>query len=31
MPFATTHTVSLHGAVGHLIDVQTVCRPARSG
>jgi magnesium chelatase family protein len=23
MPFATAHTVSLHGAVGHLIDVQS--------
>lgn len=23
MPFATAHTVSLHGALGHLIDVQT--------
>ena len=27
MPFATAHTVSLHGAVGHLIDVQTDVSP----
>ena len=30
MPFATAHTVSLHGAVGHLIDVQTDVSPGRS-
>ena len=27
MPFATARTVSLHGAVGHLIDVQTDVSP----
>ena len=31
MPFATTHTVSLHGAVGHLIDVQTDVSPGQVG
>ena len=27
MPFATAHTVSLHGALGHLIDVQADVSP----
>jgi len=27
MPVATTRAVSLHGAVGHLIDVQTDVSP----
>ncbi|KQW53529.1 magnesium chelatase [Nocardioides sp. Root1257] len=31
MPFATAHTVSLHGAVGHLIDVQTDVSPGQAG
>lgn len=31
MPFATAHTVSLHGAVGHLIDVQTDISPGQTG
>ena len=31
MPVATTHTVSLHGAVGHLIDVQTDVSPGQVG
>ncbi len=31
MPFATTHTVSLHGALGHLIDVQTDVSPGMVG
>ncbi len=31
MPFATTHTVSLHGAMGHLIDVQTDVSPGQVG
>ncbi|MGB0099325.1 MAG: YifB family Mg chelatase-like AAA ATPase [Nocardioides sp.] len=31
MTFATTHTVSLHGAVGHLIDVQTDVSPGQVG
>ncbi len=31
MPFATTHTVSLHGAQGHLIDVQTDVSPGQVG
>ncbi|MFC7496154.1 MULTISPECIES: YifB family Mg chelatase-like AAA ATPase [unclassified Nocardioides] len=31
MPFATAHTVSLHGAVGHLIDVQTDVSPGQVG
>ena len=29
MAFATTHTVSLHGAVGHLIDVQADVSPGQ--
>ena len=31
MPFATARTVSLHGAVGHLIDVQTDVSPGQVG
>jgi magnesium chelatase family protein len=31
MPFATAHTVSLHGALGHLIDVQTDVSPGQVG
>jgi magnesium chelatase family protein len=31
MPFATAHTVSLHGALGHLIDVQTDVSPGSVG
>jgi magnesium chelatase family protein len=31
MPFATTRTVSLHGAVGHLIDVQSDVSPGQPG
>jgi magnesium chelatase family protein len=31
MPVATTRTVSLHGAVGHLIDVQTDVSPGQVG
>ena len=31
MPFATTHTVSLHGAQGHLIDVQSDVSPGQVG
>lgn len=31
MPFATAHAVSLHGAVGHLIDVQTDVSPGQVG
>ena len=31
MPGATTRTVSLHGAVGHLIDVQTDVSPGQVG
>lgn len=31
MPVATTHAVSLHGAVGHLIDVQTDVSPGQVG
>jgi magnesium chelatase family protein len=31
MPFATTHSVSLHGAVGHLIDIQTDVSPGQVG
>ena len=31
MPFATSHTVSLHGAVGHLIDVQSDVSPGVVG
>ncbi len=31
MPFATAHTVSLHGAVGHLIDVQSDVSPGQVG
>lgn len=31
MPFATAHTVSLHGAVGHLIDVQADVSPGQVG
>lgn len=31
MPVATAHTVSLHGAVGHLIDVQTDVSPGQVG
>lgn len=31
MPFATTHTVSLHGALGHLIDVQADISPGQVG
>ncbi|GAA4725457.1 YifB family Mg chelatase-like AAA ATPase [Nocardioides endophyticus] len=31
MPFATARTVSLHGAVGHLIDVQSDVSPGQPG
>ncbi|WP_340539407.1 YifB family Mg chelatase-like AAA ATPase [Nocardioides sp. GXZ039] len=31
MPFATTHTVALHGALGHLIDVQADVSPGQAG
>ncbi|WP_193612274.1 YifB family Mg chelatase-like AAA ATPase [Nocardioides lijunqiniae] len=31
MPFATTHTVSLHGAMGHLVDVQADVSPGQVG
>ncbi|WP_296605814.1 YifB family Mg chelatase-like AAA ATPase [Nocardioides sp.] len=31
MPIATAHTVSLHGAVGHLIDVQADVSPGQVG
>ncbi len=31
MPFATAHTVSLNGAVGHLIDVQSDVSPGQVG
>ena len=31
MPFATTHTVSLQGALGHLIDVQADVSPGQVG
>jgi magnesium chelatase family protein len=31
MPFATAQTVSLHGAVGHLIDVQCDVSPGQPG
>ena len=31
MAFATAHTVSLHGALGHLIDVQTDVSPGQVG
>jgi magnesium chelatase family protein len=31
MPFATAHTVSLHGSLGHLIDVQTDVSPGMVG
>ncbi len=31
MPFATARTVSLHGAVGHLIDVQSDVSPGQVG
>ena len=31
MPYATAHTVSLHGALGHLIDVQTDVSPGQVG
>lgn len=31
MPFATTRTVSLHGALGHLIDVQADVSPGMVG
>lgn len=31
MPFATAHTVSLRGAIGHLIDVQTDVSPGQVG
>ncbi len=31
MPFATAHTVSLHGALGHLIDVQADVSPGTVG
>ena len=31
MPFATARTVSLHGAVGHLVDVQTDVSPGQVG
>ena len=31
MPFATTRTVSLHGALGHLIDVQADVSPGQVG
>ena len=31
MPFATAHTVSLHGALGHLIDVQADVSPGQVG
>jgi len=31
MPFASTHSVSLHGAVGHLVDVQADVSPGQVG
>jgi len=31
MPFATARTLSLHGAVGHLVDVQTDVSPGQVG
>lgn len=31
MPFATAHTVSLHGALGHLVDVQADLSPGQPG
>ena len=31
MPFATARTVSLHGALGHLIDVQADVSPGAVG
>ncbi|MCW2852680.1 MAG: Mg chelatase, subunit ChlI, partial [Nocardioides sp.] len=31
MPFATAHTVSLHGAMGHLVDVQADVSPGQVG
>jgi magnesium chelatase family protein len=31
MPFATTHTVALNGALGHLIDVQADVSPGQVG
>lgn len=31
MPFATAHAVSLHGAVGHLVDVQADVSPGQPG
>lgn len=31
MPFATARTVSLHGALGHLIDVQADVSPGQVG
>ena len=31
MPVASTHTVSLHGAVGHLVDVQSDVSPGQPG
>jgi len=31
MPFSTARTVSLHGAVGHLVDVQTDVSPGQVG
>jgi magnesium chelatase family protein len=31
MPFATAHTVSLHGAMGHLVDVQADVSPGAVG
>ena len=31
MPVATTRAVSLHGAVGHLIDVQSDVSPGQPG
>ena len=31
MAFATAHTVSLHGALGHLIDVQADVSPGVPG
>ncbi|MEO9324897.1 YifB family Mg chelatase-like AAA ATPase [Nocardioides sp. C4-1] len=31
MPYASTRTVSLHGAIGHLVDVQADVSPGQSG
>ncbi|WP_134767395.1 YifB family Mg chelatase-like AAA ATPase [Nocardioides sp. 1609] len=31
MPFATAHAVSLHGALGHLVDVQADVSPGQAG